>query len=95
MSTLFLGDCNGCVTLCYHYRGTCFHRYCGADNWFDARSKCKKLDMNLAVSVLDNKSHPDLQGWMKSSSCSKLWLGYSKEDWYYPPVHKGKFSISK
>ena len=91
---LILG-CSHCASPpsvpCYHLSGSCFHRYCGADNWFDARSRCKNIVMNLAVSVIDHQSHPDLQGWLEDSSCNTLWLGYSKEDWYQTTPSGGMY----
>ena len=45
--------------------------------------------MNLAVTVTEGLSHPILKDWMDSvGSCASLWLGYSKEDWYYVSDYK-------
>ena len=92
---VFILDCSHCASApsvpCYHHRGSCFHRYCGADNWFDARYRCKNRGMNLAVSVIDHQSNPALQKWLQDSSCNSLWLGYSKEEWYQTTPSGGRY----
>ena len=44
--------------------------------------------MHLAVSVVESDKRLNL--WLDYKSCQKVWLGYSKEDWYYNTVSKGK-----
>ena len=44
--------------------------------------------MHLAVSVIE--SDKGLQSWIKDDTCRRVWLGYSKEDWYNFSPMKGK-----
>ena len=73
---------------CFDHNGTCFYRQCGTFNWYEARASCKKVNMHLAVSFI--KLDKDLESWLDAQSCDKVWLGYSKEDWYYTPPNAGK-----
>ena len=85
-------ECSTCSSAsrgaCFHHNGTCFYRQCGNNNWYEARSRCIELNMHLAVSVMD--SDEGLQSWLYDKTCSRVWLGYSKEDWYYSTPSKGK-----
>ena len=83
---LISGECQICSSTskgtCFHHNGVCFSRQCGNYNWYEARSRCKELNMHLAVSVMDLDE--GLQSWLSDQTCRRVWLGYSKEDWYYP-----------
>ena len=35
-------------------------------------------------------SDEGLQTWLNDKRCKRVWLGYSKEDWYYPTTPEGK-----
>ena len=81
----------GSKAACFHAEGSNFYRNCGADNWFDARSRCRNQGMHLAVSVINHQSEPVLQGWLQGRGpCVRLWLGYSRESWYKDMLRGGK-----
>ena len=88
---LFSGECPSCSSVtsgsCFRHNGVCFYRQCGNYNWYEARSRCKQLNMHLAVSVME--SYEGLQSWLYDKTCSRVWLGYSKEDWYNSSPGKG------
>ena len=70
----------------FYHNGACFYRQCGNFNWYEARSKCHQLNMLLAVSVWNHS-------WLYDKRCPKVWLGYSKEDWYYLSPSEGESVI--
>ena len=87
-----LGECNTCNAArngaCSHQNnGACFYLECGNYSWYEARSRCDQLNMHLAVSIME--SNKDLLTWIDDKPCENVWLGYSKEDWYYSTPTKG------
>ena len=75
---------------CFNHNGACFYRQCGKYNWYEARHGCHQKNMHLAVSVMD--SDEGLQSWLMER-CKRVWLGYSKEDWYYLNPLEGNMFI--
>ena len=92
---LISGDCSICISAspknCFSFNGACFYRQCGNYNWYEARSRCKDLNMHLAVSVMNVQK--DLESWLNDETCSRLWIGYSKEDWYFESTSNGKMLL--
>ena len=86
-------DCShllGIKQIIMHTGKKCVVRYCGADNWFDARSKCRSKQMRLSTSALNYINKSIMKFWLtKSGSCGRLWLGLHKEDWYHQNKHGG------